>query len=149
MSKVNVTIGVDNRVVPSGGLSGQVLTKNSDDDYDLKWAAGGSGGGSGSIPYAVRPSPPDIDSGATGQSINVAREDHRHELNVDDTVLPKMDEETASAGTSDFYARRDHVHPHDDYKDGFVLYSSVNIFDDVANLPAAGTAGRIAFVKIS
>lgn len=33
-------------VVPPGGSSTQVLTKNSGTDYDIAWAAGGSGGGS-------------------------------------------------------------------------------------------------------
>lgn len=148
MSKVNVTIGVDNRVVPSGGNQGQVLTKASNDDYDLAWSDGGGGGGGGSITPAVGPSPHDVDGGATGQNDNYAREDHAHELNIDDSVAPVMNGNAASAGTSDYYARRDHVHQHDDYKDGFVLYSSVNIFPNVASLPAAGTEGRIAFVKI-
>ena len=56
---------------------------------------------------------------------------------------------TASLGTSDNYPRADHVHPHDDYKDGFKLYASANIYNSVDDLPAAGTAGRIAFVKVS
>ena len=148
MSKVNVTIGVDNRVVPSGGLQGQSLIKASNNDYDLAWGNGGGGGG-GSIPYAAGPSPHDVDGGVVGQSSNVAREDHAHILNVDDTSAPVMNGASASAGTSDYYARRDHVHEHDDYKEGFKLYVAANVFDTVGDLPAAGTAGRIAFVKVS
>lgn len=32
-------------VIPTGGTTGQVLMKNSDADYDLKWGNGGGGGG--------------------------------------------------------------------------------------------------------
>lgn len=35
-------------VLPSGGSSGQVLTKNSGTDYDVEWATP-SGGGDGSV----------------------------------------------------------------------------------------------------
>ena len=34
--------------VPSGGTTGQVLTKNSNNNYDLKWSTPSSGSGSGS-----------------------------------------------------------------------------------------------------
>lgn len=147
-NKVYVTVGVDDRVVPAGGQQGDVLTKASDDDYDFAWGSGGGGGGGGNISPAQGPSPHDVAGGITGQSDNYAREDHAHELNLDDSVAPLMDGAAATAGTSTFYARRDHVHPHDDYKDGFVLYPSVNIYPNVASLPAAGVEGRIAFVKI-
>lgn len=30
--------------IPTGGASGEVLTKNSATDYDVSWAAGGGGG---------------------------------------------------------------------------------------------------------
>lgn len=45
--------GLDNRIydlesatdkVPSGGTTGQVLSKVSDDDFDIEWATGGGGG---------------------------------------------------------------------------------------------------------
>ena len=36
--------------VPSGGTTGQVLTKSSNTDYDVAWAAGGGGGG-GSLEF--------------------------------------------------------------------------------------------------
>jgi hypothetical protein len=35
--------------VPAGGTTGQVLTKNSNSDYDTGWATGGGGGGSGTV----------------------------------------------------------------------------------------------------
>ena len=40
-----------NRLIPSGGTAGQVLTKASGTDYDVAWedVAGGAGGGSGSF----------------------------------------------------------------------------------------------------
>lgn len=37
--------GVAGQLVPSGGGTGQVLTKNSATSYDTKWATGGGGGG--------------------------------------------------------------------------------------------------------
>lgn len=36
---------VDDKTPPAGGTTGQVLVKNSNADYDYKWAAGGGGGG--------------------------------------------------------------------------------------------------------
>ncbi len=35
--------------MPYGGTTGQVLTKLSNDSFDVEWAAGGGGGGSGSL----------------------------------------------------------------------------------------------------
>ena len=55
---------------------------------------------------------------------------------------------TASAGISTKLSKDDHVHPHDTYTTGLVLDATANIFNSVNNLPAAGTAGRIAFVKV-
>lgn len=34
-----VTAGIDNRLLPADGTSGQSLVKSSDDDYDVKWAS--------------------------------------------------------------------------------------------------------------
>ena len=31
--------------IPAGGTTGEVLTKASNDDYDVEWAPGGGGGG--------------------------------------------------------------------------------------------------------
>lgn len=50
ISEALVQIGTDIkgillRLLPAGGTTGQVLTKSSDDDYDVEWAAGGGGGG--------------------------------------------------------------------------------------------------------
>jgi len=48
-------------LVPSGGLTGQVLTKSSDLDFALEWANGG--GGSGSLVVGTT----EIDGGANGR----------------------------------------------------------------------------------
>lgn len=37
---------VEGQVIPEGGTTNQVLAKESDADFDLKWATGGGGGGS-------------------------------------------------------------------------------------------------------
>ena len=149
MSKVNVTVGIDDRVVPSGGNENQVLAKNSNTDYDFKWMdASGSGGGGGVTPYAGIPTK-DSSSGSTGQADGYARGDHFHPVNKSSNVLDVQMDGTANLGSSDYYALVDHVHPHDNYNTGFVLYESANIFNSVEDLPAAGTAGRIAFVKVS
>lgn len=37
------TVGIASPGVPSGGSTGEVLTKNSDNDYDVIWSAGGGG----------------------------------------------------------------------------------------------------------
>ena len=44
LGDVNITQNVD--AVPAGGLTGQVLAKNSNTDYDTEWITGGGGGGS-------------------------------------------------------------------------------------------------------
>lgn len=44
--------GANGQGVPTGGLAGQVLTKNSNSNFDTAWqtpAAGGSGGGAGTV----------------------------------------------------------------------------------------------------
>lgn len=41
----NVTADITVHDVPSGGTTNQVLAKNSDTDYDLKWTSAGGGGG--------------------------------------------------------------------------------------------------------
>lgn len=37
------------RIIPEGGTSGQVLSKASNDDHDVEWAASGSGSDAASI----------------------------------------------------------------------------------------------------
>ena len=145
-AKVYVTVGVDKRSIPAGGLAGEFLVKASDDDYDFVWSEV-SGTGAERQP-STGPSPKDTGAlGIRGTSVNYARQDHQHPLNVEDDVTPMMNG-TASAGDDDYYARRDHVHPSDTYSAGFIL-DAANIFNSVDDLPAAGTAGRIAFVKVS
>ena len=152
-NKVFVNVGVDGRNIPAGGEADQFLVKASDADYDFVWA-NVSGTGAERMP-ATGPSPKDTGAdGVRGTSVNYARQDHQHPLNVDDTTLPSMSG-TANAGDDDYYARRDHVHPSDTYASGFepagniILTDNVHIFDSVDDLPAAGTAGRIVFVKVS
>ena len=41
----NVTANITVHDVPSGGTANQVLAKNSNTDYDLKWTSAGGGGG--------------------------------------------------------------------------------------------------------
>ncbi len=40
----SVTVPASGKGVPAGGTSGQVLTKNSDEDYDAKWEDPSAGG---------------------------------------------------------------------------------------------------------
>ena len=146
-NKVYVTVGIDGRNVPSGGLQNQVLTKNSNDDYDLVWAdADGGGGGGGGIQPATSPPPPDTDGGSVGSIARYAYQNHAHELNVTNTN-PLMNG-SASPGVSDYYSRSDHVHDSDTYAAGFVL-ASTNFVDDVADLQNIPNPveGQIAFVK--
>ena len=146
-SKVFVTVGVDGRNIPAGGEAGQYLKKASSEDYDFAWESPESGGGgTGGTPAVVK-SPKDTGDGKLGAGLSYARQDHAHPLNVPTTGLPKQDG-TAARGTSDYYAAFDHVHPSDTFVSGLVL-DGANIFNSVDDLPAAGTAGRIAFVKIS
>lgn len=149
-NKVYVTVGVDRRNIPEGGEAGQFLVKASDDDYDFVWSD--VSGTSAERQPSTGVSPKDAynatKAGIRGTSVNYARQDHSHPLNVPTTGLPQMDG-TAAIGTSDYYAAFDHRHPHDTYSTGFVLNVSANVFDSVEDLPAAGTAGRIVFVKVS
>ncbi len=156
MSKVNVTIGIDDRVVPRGGTENQVLAKASDQDYHFKWmdsSGGGSSGGGGAGPSSVLPRRDGDGSehgeGSTGQSDDFARGDHVHPINVSDDVTEIEMNGSADLGEKLTYARTDHVHPHDDYKDGFKLYASANIYASIDDLPLPGNVGRIAFVKVS
>ena len=154
-NKVYVTVGVDGRNIPAGGEQGQMLVKNSNDDYDFVWA-NVSGTSSERMP-AQNVSPKDTNAdplypsgGSRGNQMTYARQDHAHPLNVPTTGTPQMDGTAAiSKNGSDYYAAFDHVHPHDTYSTGFVLNTSANVFDSVEDLPAAGTAGRIVFVKVS
>jgi len=52
----------------------------------------------------------DSGEGVVGISQRFSRQDHRHPLNVDDSVSPVMDG-SGSVGTSSAYARSDHQHP--------------------------------------
>lgn len=52
----------------------------------------------------------DYSNGSVGSSTNAARADHRHPLNVDDTISPSSIGIVTSAGQSAKYSRADHKH---------------------------------------
>ncbi len=66
--------------IPDGGLTGEVLTKLSNEDFDFDWAAGGGGGGQvdsvvGGVNITVNAADPvnpivDLDAAITGVSVN-------------------------------------------------------------------------------
>ena len=60
------------RNIPAGGTSDQVLTKNSNTDYDLKWSTPSAG----VSPYTSNPAALGVAS--PGSSANFARGDHVH-----------------------------------------------------------------------
>ena len=152
---IYVSVGVDGRSIPAGGEAGQILQKNTNEDFDLIWATP-AGGTSANIPQpASSKSPQDggtDGTGTVGTGVSFARQDHAHPLNIPTSGTPQMDG-TGAIGNSAYYAPFNHVHPHDTYSTGFqpagniILTNSVHIYPNVASLPAAGTAGRIAFVK--
>ena len=94
----------DLRGIPAGGLTGQVLQKVSDTDYDIEWRTGGGGGGGGAV---------DSVNGMVGNVVLDA-------LDVgalpDYTPLPQpsnslpLNPGTASPGVSAYYSRADHIH---------------------------------------
>lgn len=153
--KVYVQVGVKGRALPAGGESGQILQKASDKDFDLIWTTP-AGGTSGNIPQPSVSLPlPDAAGGVIGTGIAFARQDHQHELNVSSDVTDIQMDGMASLGSEDTYARTDHVHQSDTYAAGFqpagdiILTENLHIFNSVDDLPAAGVAGRIVFVKVS
>ena len=147
MNPVYVSVGIDGRSIPAGGEAGQILQKASDEDFDLIWTTP-AGGASANIPQPASTIPvADSKDGLVGSGVSFARSDHSHVLNVATTGTPVMDG-TAALGTATTYARTDHVHPSDTYENGIVIDES-NIYNSVDDLPAAGTAGRIAFVIVS
>ena len=152
---LNVIVGIKGRALPPGGESGQILQKASDKDFDLIWTTP-AGGTSGNIPQpSVSLPDPDVDGGAIGTGIAFARQDHQHKLNVSDTLTDVKMDGTRSLGSAGTYARTDHVHQSDTYAAGFqpagdiILTEDLHIFDSVDDLPSAGIAGRIVFVKVS
>ncbi|MYI68096.1 MAG: hypothetical protein F4103_04860 [Boseongicola sp. SB0673_bin_14] len=62
----------DNRLVPDGGSSGQVLKKKSGSDYDVDWADDSTGGGGGSA--RSRQDTIDLLTGDTGGDVNFTRD---------------------------------------------------------------------------
>ena len=68
--------------VPSGGTSGQVLTKNTNTDYDLTWTTP-SGGGGGTTNYSDLTNKPSINSvtlsgNKTASDLSLASASHTH-----------------------------------------------------------------------
>ena len=147
--KINVLPGVKGRNIPAGGEAGQILQKNSDADVDMIWTTP-AGGASANIPQPATTTPlKDTSGGAAGSGVSFARSDHQHELNFANSGTPHKDSGNGSRGSGTTYSRFDHEHPENDYVNGFVLDVTANIFQSVADLPAAGTPGRIAFVIVS
>ena len=147
--KIHVQVGVKGRSMPVGGEAGQILQKNSDKDFDCIWTTP-AGGTSANIPQPATTTPlKDVSGGAVGTGLSFARSDHQHELNFASSGTPHKDSGTGSRGSGTTYSRFDHEHPENDYENGFVLDQAANIFNSVDDLPAAGTAGRIAFVVVS
>ena len=74
-STTTSTMAVSSSVhsVPSGGSTGQVLTKNSNSNYDLSWTTPSGGG----TPYTSNPAP--LGTASPGSSDDYARGDHVHE----------------------------------------------------------------------
>jgi hypothetical protein len=155
-NKVYVTVGVDKRTIPEGGDAGQFLVKASDEDYDFVWSdvSGTSAERQPSTGVSPKDAYNDTKAGIRGTSVNYARQDHSHPWNVPATGQPAMNG-IAAIGDSAYYAAFNHVHPHDTYSTGFtpagniILTANTHVFDSIDDLPAAGTAGRIAFVKVS
>lgn len=147
--KIYVQVGVRGRSLPPGGNPGDILQKVSEKDFETQWTTP-AGGASANIPQPwVGVMSQDAGTGSYGGSPAFASGNHYHALNVNDSVLPSDMGDSASSGDDAYYARRDHVHKHDDYPTGFVL-NSANIFDSVEDLEdLPHKAGRIAFVKVS
>jgi len=149
MSEQKIVIGIKGRTVPVGGEAGQILQKNSDADFDMIWTTP-AGGASANIPQPSTTVPvADSKDGLVGSGVSFARSDHSHKLNVATSGTPHKDSGSGSRGTGTTYSRFDHEHPENDYENGFVLDVAANIYNSVDDLPAAGTAGRIAFVIVS
>lgn len=153
--KVYVQVGVKGRSMPVGGEAGQILQKNSDKDFDCVWTTP-AGGASANIPQPATSTPlADTSGGAVGTGVSFARSDHQHQLNVSSTVTDVKMNGTVSLGSSSKYAKVDHVHQSDTYASGFepagdiILTDNVHVFNSIDDLPPAGTAGRIVFVRVS
>lgn len=112
---VKVQIGVKGRSLPAGGEAGQILQKNTGDDFDVIWTTP-AGGASANIPQPGVTTPlPDTGAGSAGTGVAFAPINHYHPFNVPTTGSPKMDD-SADLGKATTYARSDHVHPKDTSK---------------------------------
>lgn len=78
----------------------------------------------------------DTVGGAVGTATAYSREDHRHPLNVDDTVTPGPDAGSGSAGTNAHYARADHVHPAPALYVSIASFSALPVTVSDANITA-------------
>lgn len=67
---------------------------------------GTNGGGSASVDKPLT----DSGTGVVGTNTTFARADHRHPLNIDDSVTPSVIGTTSSGGQSAKYSRADHAH---------------------------------------
>lgn len=69
--------GITPRILPAGGSTGQVLAKNSGNNYDVHWV-NQSGGGSSVEPYTSTPA--NLGTASAGSSAKYARGDHVHKM---------------------------------------------------------------------
>ena len=100
-----------------GGSAGQILAKKSGADFDFKWVTGGGGGG-GTTDYTDLSNKPQINGvpligNKTSSQLNI-------NIPAPYTLLPNP-VGTASAGSSNKFARGDHVHPGELF---FAVYGS-------------------------
>ena len=135
---VKVQIGVKGRSLPAGGEAGQILQKNTGDDFDVIWTTP-AGGASANIPQPGVTTPlPDTGAGSAGTGVAFAPIDHYHPFNVPTTGTPKMDD-TADLGKATTYARSDHVHPKDTSK------ADVSDLNDLSDAVTAYQGKFVAF----
>lgn len=79
----------DNQSIPIGGSTGQVLTKNSDNNYDIKWSNGPDGVPIGSILSFAGQTAPDKYLLCQGQE--VSREDYSDLFSLIGTIYGEGD----------------------------------------------------------
>lgn len=79
----------------------------------------------------------DTTGGAVGtDTAHYSLQDHRHPLNVDDTVTPSPDAGSGGAGTNAHYARADHVHPAPALYISVASFSALPVTVNDANITA-------------
>lgn len=80
-------VGLAKASVPAGGTTGQVATKESDDDNDITWKT------------------------LTANDVGAAEAEHGMHVTFDDDILPVTTGANGAFGTAETVSRSDHVHP--------------------------------------